>query len=41
VRKRTVSHPLSLTRRDALKTAACGFGYLAMTGLSAHAAAAR
>ncbi|MFO0846200.1 MAG: DUF1501 domain-containing protein [Gemmataceae bacterium] len=27
------------TRRDALRTAACGFGHLAVTGLSAHAAA--
>src|SRR5580693_7634957 len=30
----------SFTRRQALKTAACGFGYLALAGMSAEAAAA-
>ncbi len=33
-----MSHPLS--RRDLLKTAGCGFGYLALAGLSAEQAAA-
>src|SRR5690242_7970131 len=32
--------PLLLTRRQALKSAACGFGYLAFAGLAQEAAAA-
>src|SRR5262245_14861975 len=31
--------PTTPTRREALKAAACGFGYLALAGLSAEAAA--
>ena len=31
--------PIQLTRRQALKAAACGFGYLALAGLAAEAAA--
>jgi hypothetical protein len=36
-----VSHPVLLTRREALKTAACGFGYLALSGLASAQAAAK
>ena len=32
-------HPTLFSRRDALKTASCGFGYLALAGLAAEAAA--
>jgi Protein of unknown function (DUF1501) len=33
--------PIQLTRRQTLKAAACGFGYLALAGLAAEAAASR
>jgi hypothetical protein len=35
-----MSHPTLLTRRNALKAAACGFGYLALAGLGHQAAIA-